>query len=128
MHENNFQKLAKLIKRAYAPYSHFKVAALVETDKGIFVGVNVENASFSLSLCAERVAITNAITNGAKKFKSLYLLSSKLQMDVTPCGACRQVIFEFCPRHMPIYVYNKIGKVKKYLVSQLLPQGFKLKK
>jgi cytidine deaminase len=123
-----FLELKTIIKNAYAPYSHFKVAALVETDKGTFYGVNVENASFPLSMCAERNAISNAVANGVKKIKSLHLLSSTNRIDVTPCGACRQVIFELCPKNMPIYVYNLKGDVKKYTVQQLLPCGFKLHK
>jgi cytidine deaminase len=125
---NKFQELKKIIKHAYAPYSKFKVAAIVETEKGVFNGVNVENASFPLSLCAERIAIGSAITHGARKFKSLYLLTLTNRTDVTPCGACRQVIFELCPPNMPIYVYNQSGKVKKYTNKQLLPCGFKLAK
>ncbi|MDR2369611.1 MAG: cytidine deaminase [Mycoplasmataceae bacterium] len=125
---SKLQELKKIIKHAYAPYSHFKVAALLETDQGVFAGVNVENASFGLSLCAERVAIGSAITRGVKKFNALYLLSSTARMDITPCGACRQVIFELCPPHMPIYVYNNNGKVKRYTTNELLPHGFKLKK
>jgi cytidine deaminase len=123
-----FLELNQIIKHAYAPYSKFKVAALVETDQGTFKGVNVENASFGLALCAERIAIGSAVSHGTKKFKALYLLTSSSHMDATPCGACRQVIFELCPGNMPIYVFNKQGKVNKYTVNQLLPHGFRLNK
>jgi cytidine deaminase len=120
-----YQKLQKIIKNAYAPYSKFKVAAILETDAGDFLGVNVENASFSLTICAERSAITNAITHGAKDFKKLYLLTSSTKQTITPCGACRQVMAEFANANMPIYVYNNAGKSKKYTLKQLLPCTFK---
>ncbi|MDR3257629.1 MAG: cytidine deaminase [Mycoplasmataceae bacterium] len=124
---SKYQELKKIINNAYAPYSKFKVAATVETDKGWFNGVNVENSSYPTSMCAERNAINNAITHGAKKFKNLYLLSSSKANDVTPCGACRQVINEFFPSNANIYVYSSDGKVKTYTVKELLPYGFKLK-
>ncbi|MDR3330524.1 MAG: cytidine deaminase [Mycoplasmataceae bacterium] len=124
---NKYQELKKIINNAYAPYSKFKVAAIVETDKGDFYGVNVENASFPISMCAERNAIYSAVAHGAKKFKSVYLLSSSLATNVTPCGACRQVINEFFAPDAKIYVYSKDGKVKTYSVQELLPYGFKLK-
>jgi cytidine deaminase len=78
-------------------------------------------------MCAERNAINSAITHGAKKFKSLYLLSSSKTTNVTPCGACRQVINEFFPSNTHIYVYSSNGEMKTYSVRELLPYGFKLK-
>jgi cytidine deaminase len=121
-----YQELKKIITHAYAPYSKFKVAAIVETDRGVFSGVNVENASFPLSICAERIAIGSAITAGAQKIKAIHILSSTKRTDVTPCGACRQVIFEFSQPNTLVYVYNNRGECKKYTITQLLPFGFKL--
>ncbi|MDR1235195.1 MAG: cytidine deaminase [Mycoplasmataceae bacterium] len=123
----HYQELKKIIKNAYAPYSKFMVAALLETEKGDFIGVNVENSSYPLSMCAERNAIGAAIGGGAKNFKTLYLLSSSKKNNVTPCGACRQVISEFANGNMPVYVYSITGKYKKYTLKQLLPFAFKLK-
>jgi cytidine deaminase len=123
-----FQELNKIINNAYAPYSKFKVAAIVETNKGNFQGVNIENASYGNTICAERVAINNAISHGAKQFKTLYLLSSSTRSDITPCGSCLQVMNEFFKPNSKIIVFNKLGKYKTYTLAQLLPTPFLLKK
>jgi cytidine deaminase len=126
--KNIYQTLKTTINNAYVPYSKFKVAALVETDKGNYLGVNVENASYSATICAERVAVTNAVANGAKKFSTLYLLTNSSKTDVVPCGICLQVMSEFFKANAKIIVFNKIGKHKIYLLSQLLSTPFKLQK
>ncbi|MDR2823517.1 MAG: cytidine deaminase [Mycoplasmataceae bacterium] len=122
MKNNVYQELKKVIKNAHAPYSRFYVSAMVETDKGNFYGVNVENAAYPSSMCAERVAIHNAISHGAKKFQALYLLTSS-NTFITPCGACRQVMNEFLKASTPIYVFNNKGAQKKYTLSTLLPNA-----
>jgi cytidine deaminase len=124
MNKDMYLKLKETLKNSYAPYSHFHTAAIVETDKGLFEGVNVENAAYGLTNCAERSAIFNAVSNGAKKFKVIYLISSSHRNDITPCGACRQVMAELFTPTTPIIVYNIDGKVKKYTHSQLLPCDF----
>jgi cytidine deaminase len=123
-----FKKLQQLIKNAYAPYSKFNVAAIVSTDIGEFNGVNIENSSYSATVCAERVAIFNAIANGAKKFNTLYLLTSSNKDNIVPCGMCLQVMSEFFDMNTKIIVSNKLGKSKNYTLKQLLPKAFKLEK
>jgi cytidine deaminase len=124
MINNIYSQLKQLLKKSYSPYSRFATAAIVETDKGNFGGVNIENAAFGETICAERVAIFNAITNGAKKIKALYLIANSHRNDITPCGACRQVMSEFFATNTPIYVYNIDQKVKKYTYGKLLPSSF----
>lgn len=122
------QELKKNINHAYAPYSKFKVVAMVKTDKGNFFGVNVENSSYSATICAERVAITNALTNGAKKFIALYLLSNSNRNGIVPCGVCLQVMSEFFTSDSSIVVFNNLNKYKTYTLAQLFPTPFLLKK
>jgi cytidine deaminase len=118
-------RLRQIVKRAYAPYSKFKVAAIAITDKGAFEGVNVENSSYSLSLCAERNAIASAITAGAHKFKLLYIYVNK--KEVFPCGACLQVMNELFDKDTRIIIYTSSAKPHTYKLSDLLPHGFLLK-
>lgn len=109
---------------AYAPYSGFKVGAALLTDKGnIFTGCNIENASYSLTICAERVAVSKAVSADEKVFKAVavYVQSEKV---FPPCGACRQVLFEFSEDTEIVY-----GNDEQYFISsikELLPNSFKL--
>ena len=112
-------------KMSYSPYSGFKVGAAVlcENDK-VFGGTNVENVSYGLSMCAERVAIFTAITNGEKKIKAVAIYTSN--GDTTPCGACRQVIAEFS--NSADIIYNtKNNSIKVEKNSSLLPKSFNKK-
>jgi len=108
-------------KRAHAIYSNFLVGAAVETSNGnVFKGCNVENASYSLTICAERTALFSAITAGEKEFKRLVVASEN---GVSPCGACRQVIWEICG-DIPITLVDKNGNCKETSSAKLLPQAF----
>jgi cytidine deaminase len=110
-------------QRAYAPYSKFHVgAALLAEDGRLFAGCNVENASFGLSICAERNAVFTAVANGAQCFVALALVSSA-QSPVTPCGACRQVLCEFAPS-FPIRCYGRDGSQFTTQSGALLPHAF----
>ena len=120
------EQLIKLLDNAYAPYSNFKVAAIVKMRDGrTFGGVNVENASNGASVCAERHAIANAITNGYKKgdFESLSLISNSNRITY-PCFICRQVMLEFLDDECDIILYseNEFGKILK--VKDLTPYPF----
>lgn len=124
MADKIYLQLKKQLNNCYANYSKFKTAAIVVTDKGNYKGSNIENASYSLTICAERAAIFNAISNGAKKFKELYLISSSKKLDVIPCGSCMQVIVEFFDPNAKITVYSFTGKKVVYKVKDLLPISF----
>lgn len=118
------EKLINLLNNAYSPYYNFKVASIVVTnDNKEFCGVNVENAN-GTSICAERNAIANAVSNGYKKgdFKELYIMLEKGLG--TPCFACRQVILEFFNLEDKIICLDKIGNIKSYTVSELCPYPF----
>jgi cytidine deaminase len=111
------------LDRAYAPYSRLRVAAAVLDDRGrVFTGVNVENISYGLSMCAERVAIFSAIAAGARRITALAVTCSGADL-LSPCGACRQVIAEFAAADAPIYC-DAAGKPNCWSVSELLPNGF----
>ncbi|HAK05552.1 MAG TPA: cytidine deaminase [Firmicutes bacterium] len=112
--------------RAYAPYSKFKVGAAVFTKDGkVFHGANVENASYGLSMCAERNAIYHAMMNGYKKddFIGLAVIGDT-KKPIAPCGACRQVISELFPRDGIILLANLKGEIVERTVDSLLPEAF----
>lgn len=107
----------------YSPYSKFPVGAAVKTKKGaIYTGSNVENASYSLTICAERVAICNAIAAGDKEIEFIAIYAKK--KEVSPCGACRQFILEFGPDIKVIFM-NK-GKLITSSIRSLMPFSFSL--
>lgn len=96
--KRHYEELRALLERAHAPYSEFRVAARLEPDEGAAVdGVNVENASYGLGLCAERVALVRALTAGHRRFSRIYILSSG-DRPVSPCGACREALFRVAPQ------------------------------
>jgi cytidine deaminase len=109
-------------ERAYAPYSRFSVGAAVSTDAGVFPGCNVENASYGLSICAERVAAVTAVAAGARRFDAMALASSATS-PTSPCGACRQFLYEFNPE-MTIVSQGVGGARKQWRLSELLADGF----
>lgn len=116
----------KARENAYAPYSHFSVgAALLCKDGKVFYGANIENASYPLSMCAERNALYHAYMNGYHKddFVALALIGDTKDV-ITPCGACRQVIQELFPAHSPIYMANLKGDIKETNIIELLPLAF----
>ncbi|WP_303970124.1 cytidine deaminase [Sporosarcina ureae] len=109
---------------AYVPYSKFPVGAALETEDGIiYHGCNIENSSYGLTNCAERTAIFKAVSEGVKSFKSITVIGDT-EGPISPCGACRQVIAEFCAPQMPVYLTNLNGDVQETTVEQLLPGAF----
>lgn len=112
------------LERAYVPYSRFPVAAAVIDEQGrLFTGVNIENASYGLTICAERVAIFSAIAAGARRITAIAVTAEKLQ-PVTPCGACRQVMTEFCPTSTPVFLDLGSAGFRATTVGALLPEAF----
>ncbi len=119
------EKAIEVMNKAHAPYSNFKVGAALLTKSGrIFTGCNVENASFGLSICAERVAIFSAVSAGELQFEKLVVVANT-DSPVSPCGACRQVMSEF--GDFEVLLVNTRGEVVRTRVSELLPRAFKLK-
>ena len=119
-------ELVKLLDKAYAPYSKFHVASMIEMKDGKFIpGVNVENASYGASICSERNAITTAISMGYKKgdFKRIYIMVSGEKLSM-PCFMCRQVITEFFNKDSEIILMGKNGEVEKHTVLELCPYPF----
>ena len=114
----------KARKNAYAPYSKFPVgAALLTEEEKIYTGCNVENASLGLSICAERVAIFKAVSDGYKNFKAIAVICDNI-VPCAPCGACRQVMVEFSP-DVEVIMVNLQNKIKIKKAKELLPDAFK---
>lgn len=113
-------------ENAYAPYSQFKVGAALMTESGeIYTGCNIENSSFSLTCCAERVAIFKAVSEGHTSFQSMAIIGDSKQA-ISPCGACRQVMAQFLQGDVPIYLTNLTGKIEMTSIVHLLPGAFQL--
>ena len=124
------QKAKEAMQSAYSPYSRFKVgAALLCKDGSIYTGCNIENASFSPTVCAERVAIFKAVSDGKREFSAIAVCGGKdgtlSEKFCYPCGVCRQVLSEFCEKDFIVYVMSD-DDVKEYTLSGLLPESFEL--
>ncbi|MDO4300173.1 MAG: cytidine deaminase [Clostridia bacterium] len=127
MDENRqlYEMAVKAKEYAYAPYSNFKVGAAVLTSDGmVFLGNNIENASYGAAVCAERVAIFKAVSEAKKNIVKIAIASDTNDFTM-PCGICRQVISEFMPEG-EIILGNE-NEIKVYKVTELLPYAFKLK-
>ena len=114
-------------ENAYAPYSNFLVGAALMTKTGeIFTGCNIENASFSLTICAERTAFFKAISENKKDFIAIAIVGGKdSEIDFCPpCGACRQVMSEFCNDEFNIIIAKSEQEWREYSLSELLPLNF----
>ena len=129
MNKKDLFMLAKdAIKNSYAPYSQYNVGAVLLCKNGnIYKGCNIENASYSLTICAERTVLFSAIANGEKEFESLCVVGGK-KGEITdyamPCGACRQVLAEFCDADFKVFVGVNENDIKEYKLSDLLPYSF----
>ena len=124
MRENELIEKAKRARlKAYAPYSNFKVGAALLTKTGkVYTGANVENSTFGLTVCAERVAVFKAVNRGDKDFIKIVVVADK-DTPITPCGACRQVLSEFV-KDLIIVCANLQGKKERYSLKELLPEAF----
>ena len=121
----------KAAREAYAPYSRYRVGAVLVTEDGaVFTGCNVENAAYGSTMCAERVALFKAVSEGHRKFASLTLAAGTDSVGV-PCGACLQALAEFCDGAMPVIcapLTARAGKPRTFQLRNLLPEVFTLKK
>ena len=123
--EHLIQKALEARKESYSPYSKFAVGVALEAADGtVILGANVENASYGLTICAERVALVKAVSQGIKKFKRLAVVADTPD-PVAPCGACRQMLNEFAPR-LEIILANIKGQSETTTLDQLLPKAFRL--
>ncbi|WP_368250515.1 cytidine deaminase [Enterococcus sp. 2201sp1_2201st1_B8_2201SCRN_220225] len=118
-------EIARLaLDKAYVPYSHFPVGACLVTEDGAtYQGINIENASFGLTNCAERTAFFKAVSEGKRKFQHL-VVAGHTPAPISPCGACRQVMAEFCSPEMPVTLVGDEGVMKETTVGELLPYSF----
>ena len=132
MTENEKYALVKVAlsarEKSYSPYSSFAVGAALLTDGNeIFTGANIESASYTPTICAERVAFFSAVHQGKRNFRAIAIVGGRSGFDVTdftaPCGVCRQVMAEFADADFEIILYN--GKdIKSYTLAELFPESF----
>ena len=121
--KNLIDRALEARENAHAPFSHFKVGAAIEDEKGrVFTGCNVENATYGLTMCAERVAVFKAVSEGARKF-SRVVVAADTDVLTPPCGACRQILWEFCG-DVELTLVNLHGKRETMRLSQLFPRPF----
>ena len=110
-------------ENAHAPFSNFKVGAALEDENGrVFTGCNIENATFGLTLCAERVAVFKALSEGARKFRRIAIAADTAKLT-PPCGACRQILWEFCG-DIEIVLANLRGDMESLRLASLFPRAF----
>ena len=112
-------------RRAYAPYSKFRVGAAVQMSGQMFEGANVENASYGLAVCAERTAVFAAVTAGAQRLEAIAVCTDASPPS-SPCGACRQVLLEFAadPAAVTVTAVNPRGERRSWTLAELIPDGF----
>jgi cytidine deaminase len=108
---------------AYAPYSRFRVGAAVRAGGGVFHGANVENASYGLTLCAERVAVAAALQSGARRIEAV-AVASATSPPTPPCGMCLQTLAEFAGPDLPVVLAGARGALVRTTLGELLPRGF----
>lgn len=118
------QAAAAARERAFAPYSNFRVGAALEAEDGsIVTGCNVESASYGLTICAERVALVKGVSEGKRRFVRIAVVTDVEAALTPPCGACRQLLWEFAP-DAEVILANLGGKTATYRMADLLPHGF----
>ena len=118
------EKAIEAKERAYAPYSKFPVgAALLTEDNKLYQAANVENASYGLTICAERNAVAKAIFEGERKFKAI-AVAGNTDDFLPPCGACRQVLLELCGKDLDVHLVNGKNEIKTFKLAELIPFSF----
>ena len=126
--EELMAKAKEARRNSYSPYSRYRVGAALLGESGtVYLGCNVENASYGVTICAERTALVSAIASGERRFKALALVGGKEDTPdeaVFPCGICRQALTEFCSLDMPIAVYDINKGFSVYQLRDLLPFAF----
>ena len=124
VYEGLYEAALEALNNAYSPYSKIKVGAALIDERGlIFSGCNVENASYGTTICAERVAITKAISEGAKEAKA-YLVLTEAKTPWSPCGLCRQVMLEFSQMNTPVILANTKRRKRNLTLKKLCPEAF----
>ncbi|WP_140945936.1 cytidine deaminase [Candidatus Thermokryptus mobilis] len=122
--EELIKRAKEVQKKAHAPYSKFRVGSAILTDDGeVFTGCNIENSSYSLTICAERVAIFKAYSEGKRKFKKIAIVSDSKNF-ISPCGACRQVLMDLAGPELEVILTNSMNEMKVVKLSELLPLPF----
>ena len=123
--DKNLKELAhNAYNKAYAPYSKFHVGAAIKTESNAcYSGCNVENASYGLTICAERNAIANMVVNQKEKLKQVVIYTEAKNLT-PPCGACRQVIAEFADENTQVIATNHLNESKAWTAFELLPDAF----
>ncbi len=128
MTEDLILQAKEAMRKAYAPYSGYKVgAALLCKDGTVYCGCNIENSAFSPTVCAERAAFFKAVYDGHREFTAIAVCGGKdgiITGAFPPCGVCRQVMGEFCGEDFPVFLIGPEGKYREKTLAQLLPESF----
>lgn len=124
----NYNELAKKAvdakEKSFANFSNFHVgAALLTENDELYLGANIENSSYSLTICAERTAVFKAVLDGHRKFKAV-AIASDFEDYCPPCGACRQVLMDLCGKDLDVVMVNKKDEILVHKLAELLPLGF----
>ena len=123
MNRELIAKAAAARDYAVAPYSGFKVGAALETKDGqIYTGCNIENASYGLTVCAERLALWKALSAGAREFRQIAVVTDA-PVITSPCGACRQLLWEYCG-DIAVHLHSTAGLDQEYALAELFPHPF----
>ena len=123
-HSTILEQLRTLLKRSYAPYSQYRVAAVIKSKSGqLYSGVNVENAAYPMSRCAEQSAVQNMVTAGEQKIVEVWVMT-RGKKPGSPCGGCRQVLSEFADPKVAVHCYTDKGEELHTTIGELLPHAF----
>lgn len=119
------KQLQMIVKRAYTPFSNFKVACMIIANNQTFFGVNIENSSFPVTLCAERSAIASMVTSGHRKIDYVFVYFNTKNKSNSSCGMCRQNLLEFSHQKTKLFCIDNDSSYKQFSIDELLMNGFK---